>query len=154
MCHNQAILAKAQIALDGALRELERLAAETARFCREHSLPSEVEFELTLALEELFVNAVRHGGCEGMDNAVRIRLQLTRRGVCVEFCDRGRPFDPAAAPAPDLAAPLAERLPGGLGIHLVRQIMRDFEYHREGEWNRLTMLLNIRRPIQPEEPKG
>jgi len=40
---------------------------------------------------------------------------------------------------PNLAAPLAERHTGGLGIHLVRQTVRDLEYQRAGEWNRLTM---------------
>jgi anti-sigma regulatory factor (Ser/Thr protein kinase) len=51
----------------------------------------------------------------------------------VEFCDRGLPFDPNTAPPPDLS-----RI-GGLGVHLVRNIMQDFQYQRAGEWNRITM---------------
>ena len=88
---------------------------------------------MNLALEELFTNALRHGGCEGMQQAVRIRLERDGDGVRVEFCDRGRPFDPAGAPPPDPG-----RI-GGLGIHLVRRIMRDFQYQRAGDWNRITM---------------
>jgi anti-sigma regulatory factor (Ser/Thr protein kinase) len=57
----------------------------------------------------------------------------------VEFHDRGVPFDPTSVAEPDLAVPLAERQVGGLGIHLVRQTMRDLEYRRDGEWNQLTM---------------
>ena len=152
LCQNQAIPTEAHFALDGALGELGRLAAETAGFCREHSLASVVEFDVNLVLEELFVNAVRHGGCEGIPDAVVIRLQLNDHGLRVEFSDRGRAFDPTAASAPsaDIAAPLAARRPGGLGIHLVRQIMGDLEYHREGEWNRLIM----RRPIRQGESKA
>jgi anti-sigma regulatory factor (Ser/Thr protein kinase) len=55
----------------------------------------------------------------------------------VEFRDRGRPFDPTAAPAPDLG------VIGGLGIHLVRGIMDDLEYQRAGEWNLITMRRSI-----------
>jgi anti-sigma regulatory factor (Ser/Thr protein kinase) len=121
------------------LEELECLVAETVRFCREHSLGDEVEFELNLVLEELFTNSVRHGGCAGMENAVRVRLQLQQDGVRVEYSDRGEAFDPLNAPPPDVDSPLEQRQVGGLGIHLVRQIMRDLEYHREGEWNRITM---------------
>jgi serine/threonine-protein kinase RsbW len=88
---------------------------------------------LNLALEELFTNAVQHGGCEGMERAVKIRLEAAGDGVQVEYCDRGTPFDPANAPAPDVS-----RI-GGLGVHLVRNIMRDFKYQRAGEWNRITM---------------
>jgi serine/threonine-protein kinase RsbW len=142
--HNQAILSNAEFALDGNIRELEPLTAEVARFCRTNDLGSDVEFELNLVLEELFTNAVRHGGCEGMSQAVRIRLRLELDGVAIEFADRGGAFDPLQAAAPDLQANLGDRPAGGLGIHLVRQIVQDLEYHRTGGWNRLTM----RRAVQ------
>jgi len=123
----------AALALDGSLHELARLAEELERFCLESSLGSEVQYDLNLALEELFTNAIRHGGCEGMEQAVKIRLESTGDGVHVEFCDRGLPFDPNIASPPDLS-----RI-GGLGVHLVRNIMQDFQYQRAGEWNRITM---------------
>ena len=75
-----------------------------------------------------------------MKDAVRVRLELAGHGVRAEFADRGRPFDPSTAPAPDLDASLAERPLGGLGIHLVRNFMRDLRYERAGDWNRITML--------------
>jgi serine/threonine-protein kinase RsbW len=137
--HNQAILTDAEVVLHGRLGELECLVAEIARFCREHSLGDEVEFDLNLALEELFTNSVRHGGCAEMENAVHVRLQLHDNGVHVEYSDRGMAFDPLSAPPPDLETGLEERQLGGLGIHLVRQIMRDLQYRREGDWNRITM---------------
>ena len=95
----------------------------------------------------LFVNTVRHGGCEGVENAARVRLQAIPDGVAVEFADRGMPFDPTAAPAADVNAPLAERPSGGLGIHLVREIMRGLRYERAGEWNQLSM----KRPLSHGE---
>jgi anti-sigma regulatory factor (Ser/Thr protein kinase) len=98
-----------------------------------------VEFDLNLVLEELFVNSVRHGGCEGMEEAVEVGLRLDGNGVLVEFSDRGTPFDPANAPAPNLDAPAEERRPGGLGIHLVRELMGDFEYRRAGDRNQISM---------------
>jgi len=115
------------------LNELARLAEELEVFCRENSLASAIQYDLNLALDELFTNAYRHGGCEGMQQAVKIRLEAASDGVRVEFRDRGQAFDPATAPAPDLS-----RI-GGLGIHLVRKIMSDFEYQRAGEWNRIKM---------------
>ena len=124
---------------DGDLGELERLAEEVEWFCEEHGLSSDVEFDLNLALEELFVNAVRHGGCAGVKDAARVRLERTGDGVRVEFSDRGREFDPAAVPAPDLEASMAERKAGGLGLHLVRNMMQDFAYRRSGEWNHMVM---------------
>ena len=129
--------------LDGKLSELSRLVAETSRFCAAHALSDEVDFDLNLVLEELFTNAVRHGGCEGTSDAVRVQLDLQPGGVSIAVADRGAPFDPTAAPAPNLETPLESRPVGGLGIHLVRQIVRDLRYERVDGWNRLTML----RPI-------
>jgi len=137
--HNRAILGEATFALSGNLAELQRLSAEVARFCREQRLDNEVAFDLNLALEELFTNTVMHGGCQGMADAVHIRLERVGDGVRVEFCDRGRAFDPVSAPGPDLVSPLEERRAGGLGIHLVRKIMSDLRYQRSDEWNLITM---------------
>ena len=132
------------------MNELERLAAEVSRFCRENALHEDAEFQLNLVLEELFVNTVRHGGCEGVENSAQVRLRAMPDGVAVEFADRGRAFDPTAAPVVDVKAPLESRAVGGLGIHLVREIMRDLRYQRAGEWNRLSM----RRPAAHADSDG
>jgi len=135
-----AILDHTHFELDGNLGELGRLVGHVDQFCRAANLDGDAGFELNLVLEELFVNAVRHGGCAGLKSAVQVRLTLLDcGGVGVEFQDRGAPFDPTSVAEPDLAAPLSRRNPGGLGIHLVRQTMRDVQYQRAGGWNRLTM---------------
>jgi serine/threonine-protein kinase RsbW len=126
--------------LSGSIGELERLVAEVAEFCREHELDDAVEFDLNLVLEELFTNSVRHGGCAAAPDAARIRLRATADGVELLYSDGGRPFDPLNVPAPDLNLPLLEREPGGLGVHLVRQIMQDVRYRRTGDRNELTMV--------------
>jgi len=140
LCQTHTIPYETDLCLSGDIHELERLAGEVERFCGEHSLPADLEFQLNLVLEELFVNAVRHGACEGLANAARVQMRVDHhRAVHVTFSDRGAPFDLTQAPEADIGAPLSERRAGGLGIHLVRQIMRDVSYSREGEWNVLTM---------------
>ena len=136
-----AIPADTEFRLDGDLSELSKLAAEVAKFCQAASLPESVEFHLNLILEELFVNAVRHGGCEGMTDAVSTRLNQEDRTIAVEFSDRGVEFDPAAAPVPDLDAPLTQRTTGGLGLHFVRSLARITGYRRQDGWNHLKLRL-------------
>lgn len=143
LCHNQAVLSCAEITLDGNLHELGRLAEEIAWFCEENALATEVEFDLNLVMEELFTNAVRHGACEGMKEAARVKLELREDGVDAEFSDRGREFDPSTAAPPDLEAPLDERAGGGMGLHLVRRTVSDLSYQRSEGWNHVRM----RRPL-------
>ena len=85
------------------------------------------------------MNTVRHGGCAGVEDSARVRLLAAPDGVHVTFADRGRPFDPTTAPLVDVHAPLQERLGSGMGIHLIREIMRDLRYQRSGDWNLITM---------------
>ena len=99
--------------MNGNLGELERLAAGVTEFCAANSLGDEAEFQLNLVLEELFVNSVRHGGCEGVPGAAHVRLRCAPDGVEVEYRDRGRPFDPTAAPQADIHSPLQERRAAG-----------------------------------------
>lgn len=139
-------MGNSELVLDGHLGELARLTAETKQFCRRHNLGEDVAFDLNLVLEELLVNSLRHGGCDGLTGAVEVHFCMRSDGVALEYADRGAPFDPTSAPAPDVTAPLAERPVGGMGLHLIRQIMRDFEYYRLGGWNRIRM----RRPIPAE----
>lgn len=127
--------------LNGNLGELQRLTAETAQFCRQHSLGRDVESDLNLVLEELFTNTLRHGGCTGVEGVAEVGFSRHPDGVTIEYADRCLPFDPTAAPIASLNAPLEERSAGGLGIHLIRQIVRDFEYQRSNGWNRVRMRL-------------
>ena len=85
------------------------------------------------------MNSVLHGGCQGVPHAACVRLRIAAEAVEVEYLDRGFPFNPLDAPQPDLTAPLMERQDGGLGVHLIRQIMRDVRYHRSANGNELTM---------------
>src|SRR5262249_51050976 len=127
--HNQPILSDTVFELDGDLGQLERLVEHVDGFCQAEGLDEDATFELNLVLEELFTNAVQHGGCAGMKRAVAVRLHAAGdHNIAIEFRDRGAPFDPTSAPTPDLVTPLEDREPGGLGIHLVRQIMRNLEY--------------------------
>jgi serine/threonine-protein kinase RsbW len=129
-----------EIALDGSVSELDRLAAEVGDFCRANALDEDAEFDLNLVLEELFTNSVRHGGCAGQSPAARIRLNREADGIAIVYRDRGVAFNPLDAPEANIHAPLEERRPGGLGIHLMRQIMTGLEYRRADDENVLEMM--------------
>jgi anti-sigma regulatory factor (Ser/Thr protein kinase) len=57
--------------------------------------------------------------------------------------DRGRPFSPDDAAPPDLDAAWDERPVGGLGWHLVRSVVDEVRYRREGSENRLTLIKRL-----------
>src|SRR5262245_23364840 len=113
---------------------------------RAAGLPDESVLELRLVAEELLVNVADYGHDDGAEHWVRVELELTADRVTLRFEDDGRPFDPLAAPPPDVAAPVEERDVGGLGVHLVRSLVDHAEYAWVAGRNVLTVRKRLSHP--------
>jgi serine/threonine-protein kinase RsbW len=87
---------------------------------------------LMIAFDEILSNIAVHGG--GM-----IEVAMTLDGGCfaTTIADSGPPFDPLAQPSPDVDLGIDDRAIGGLGIHLVREMMDDVSYAYVNGRNRL-----------------
>ncbi len=120
---------------DGRMSELPRLHREVAEFARRNGISGKLEGEITLVLEEWFVNVVNHGLKGIRRPLIEIILKREEEWLVVELRDNGIAFDPWRIPAPDISSSLNERAAGGLGIHMIRSIMDRFGYSREGEFN-------------------
>ncbi|HKA59174.1 MAG TPA: ATP-binding protein [Gemmatimonadales bacterium] len=120
--------------------EVARVNAAFAKFADAHALPAPVRRSLHVALDELLTNTLGHGFAGGR-GAVTVEVELRPDVVYVTVTDDGKPFDPfgLAAPVPDTALPLAERPVGGLGLHLVREMMDEVSYRRRGDRNVVTL---------------
>jgi serine/threonine-protein kinase RsbW len=132
------------IRLAADVQEVERLNRLVRHFGELHEVPGRTLYAVNLALDELVTNAILYGydSSEGQQILVRVETDGSRLVAKVE--DGGREFDPLAHPMPDLNAPLEERQLGGLGVHLVRSLMDQVEYRREGTKNVLTISKRIR----------
>ena len=119
--------------------EIGRLVDRIDAFGPEAGLPPDVTFRLTLALDEIVSNVIRHGLRDGAEHHIEVRLEVGRWLVTATVDDDGVPFDPRDAPPPDLEASLDERQAGGLGMHLVRSTMDEIGYRRENGHNVLTV---------------
>ena len=111
-----------------AMADLPALAAFVDTACDGLGADGEVRFAVRLAVEEVFTNIIEHG--YGGKGPVLVQVDGGPRHVRVRLSDEAPAFDPVDAPAPDLASPLDERDPGGLGWHLVRQLMDEVEHKR------------------------
>lgn len=99
-------------------------------------------YRVDLAAEEVLTNIVKYAYPQG-GGQVRVDCGVAGQSFVMEFRDQGQPFDPLAAAAPDLAEDLRQRPVGGLGIHLVRQVMDQVSYQRQGDTNLLRLAKTI-----------
>lgn len=131
------------IRLPAALKEIERLNQLVRKFGELHEIPSRELYAVNLAIDEVVSNIVQHGYDEPTAHEVVVSIQAAGADVESRVVDQGREFNPLEAEEPDLEAPLQEREIGGLGVHLVRNLMDRTEYRREGAKNVLTMRKRI-----------
>lgn len=94
-----------------------------------------------LVVEELFTNMVKYGAGADPGTEVRIDMAAIDGGVEVTLTDFGvEPFDVTLAPDADIDLPVAERRPGGLGLHLIRRLVDawSYEYSEERRESSIT----------------
>lgn len=121
--------------------ELARVMAYVAERSRCLDLDPEAAHAVRLAVEEVFTNICMHGHRDTDPDTVEVEVRDGPEGVVVTVSDRAVAFDPDTAPAPDLDAALEDRAPGGLGWHLVRQVMDRVEHRpRPGGGNVVTLV--------------
>lgn len=108
-------------------------------FCQRHGVGRTDRLHLMLVVEELFTNTVAHGHQGGSDAAVGLELGCVSEALTLLFEDHAPPFDALAFSGELPSGPDAP--PGGLGIHLVRQIAASARYAHEAGRNRTWITL-------------
>ena len=129
-----------EIKLGNKLSELARFNQTLTEFGRRHSLAPKIMHDLNLALEEILTNIISYGYTDNREeHEIKVGLSVQPGEVRVDVEDDGQPFSLLEAPEPDTTKPLEERTVGGLGIHLVRQLMDGLDYKRQGDRNLLSI---------------
>ncbi len=120
------------------LEDITAAAKEAGDWVRQAGGPETAAHAAHFAIEELLTNTVQYGH---PTNPSRISLELRPDVLLVHLEDDGRAFDPSKAPEPPLPKNLDERLPGGLGIHIVRQLVASLAYERRDGCNHVTLTI-------------
>jgi serine/threonine-protein kinase RsbW len=109
---------------------------------------------LFIALDEAFVNAVKHGNKNDPSKLVRVGAELSPKEASFTVEDEGEGFDVQTIPDPCDPANLFKS--SGRGVLLIYNIMDEVEYNAQG--NRVKM---VKRPepaletqlVEPDTPK-
>lgn len=103
--------------------------------------PAKSILRIQVAAEEVFVNIAHYAYAPGTGE-MRLRIAVfPEKTAHIEFEDTGRAFNPLDKPDPEVMADIDDRVPGGLGIYMVKQMMDSVDYRRVGPSNRLRFTL-------------
>jgi len=116
--------------------EFETVRRHVDAFAAQSGISGEDCHRLLVVIEELFVNAMRHGYGGECDRPIVVDLTADTDAFALRFEDEAPAFDPLRRPPVSGLESGAEVRPiGGLGIHLTVGMSRGARYRREGERN-------------------
>ena len=129
----EGIILKRQLTLPNDIKTIPQLSEFIEGIGEELDMDMSLIMSLNLALEE----AVTQGD---------VCIKTTANETQIEFIiiDSGIPFDPTKKEEVDITMSAEERPIGGLGIHLVREIMDTVNYEYKDNKNILTLSKKIK----------
>ena len=120
------------------LDDMRQFAAQAAR---DAGMDDTEVCAVELAVDEACSNIIEHA--YGLDKGGEIECTCTAANDCLTVIlrDHGKPFNLSSVTEPDLSSGLEKRSLGGLGVHLMRQLMDEVRFEALGEaGNLLTMV--------------
>ena len=128
-----------ELSVSGRVADLPDILAFIETACEAAVVRPELWFDLQLAVEEACANVIEHAyGGKGGD--LVITFAARDRDVVLTVRDHGRPFAPEKVVAPDMSVPLTQRRIGGLGLHLMYQLMDEVQFDFAEDSNTLVMV--------------
>ncbi len=101
-------------------------------------MPINQVMKAAVVAEEIFVNICHYAYVPGVGE-VDLYLWETETAVQLCFADSGAPFNPLEKPGPNTDLPTEQRKEGGLGIHLIKNLVSSLQYEYTNGQNRLCI---------------
>jgi sigma-B regulation protein RsbU (phosphoserine phosphatase) len=109
-------------------------------FAEQAGLSLTVQSQVSMVFDELLNNTISYGYQDDDEHTIDIKVDVYPSYLSVVIRDDGVPFNPFSLEDPDTTLSIEEREIGGLGVHLVRNVMDDVSYERKVNQNVLTLI--------------
>ena len=133
-----------KITLPNDIDTIPSLAEFIDQECEEAGVDMGTTMQMNLAVEEAVVNVMNYAYPKGTTGTVEIGCVITDTNITFTVTDSGVAFDPTAKSDVDTTLDVEERPIGGLGIHLVRQIMDSIAYERTADGHNVLTMSKVR----------
>ena len=140
--------AEVKLTVKNRIEDLLRVNSIFESFATQHDIGGKLRYHLLVSIEEILTNIIKYGFDEQGVHPIHITFRNDSGAIEMEFEDRGREFNPLEVGDPDLDTPIEDRQLGGLGIHLVKNMVDVAQYRRVGDRN-ILLLRKTRQAAAP-----
>lgn len=133
-----------ELTLVAKIENLEKVTDFVNEQLEEYNCPMKAMMQIDIAIDELFSNIAYYAyNPEEGDATVRVEVLGDPLSVIVTFMDKGVPYNPLCNDDPDTTLSADDRVPGGLGIFMVKKSMDEISYRYEDGKNILMIKKKI-----------
>jgi sigma-B regulation protein RsbU (phosphoserine phosphatase) len=132
------------VSIKNELNEIDRINEIFTALCEQYQIPGIICRKFHIAFDELINNIVSYGYNDKNEHEIKIRINITEKQLQVSIEVDGIAFNPLKSGDPDLNAGIEDREIGGLGIHLIKNLMDDVSYKRYPKKNLTTLFKKIK----------
>ncbi len=124
------------------IKSLDKIFEFICEFIAENKIDESTAFSINFAIEEIFTNMVKYNP----ENQNNISISLNKDGnkliLCLTDYDVGH-FDITKLKEVDISQSLQERKAGGLGLHIVKQMVDEIDYEYKNRNSRITIIKHL-----------
>lgn len=103
-----------------------------------NDIPPDTAIKISICTDEIVANILSHSNARYIN--VKVAIDNQTATVKISFTDNGEPFNPITDVGdPDVTIPLEDRNEGGLGVYIVKKMMKGITYERENDCNVFTI---------------
>ncbi|MDR3223199.1 MAG: ATP-binding protein [Methanobrevibacter sp.] len=133
----EGIISNFSISLENNMDSVMGLSNKISQFGEENNLDSKLINKLSLCVEEMVGNIIKHGFKSSKKRYIDIRIILTNKDTIIfRIRDDGLPFNPVDY------ANKNEFSKNSMGIHLIQKISKNIDYRNTIGLNNLTITLD------------
>ena len=132
-----------EITIKNKIDEIQRVYAKLEEFVCNAILQDNITAEIKIVFDELLSNIIKYGYQDADEHEINIKVNAIESQIKIQIVDDGMAFNPFEVSAPDIDKSLDDRDIGGLGIHLTKNIMDEYQYQSLGNKNIVTLMKQL-----------
>ena len=131
---------QSSIKIRNKLSEMPKIIAYFEAFARENDLSRGAIQKFNIVLDELLNNIISYAFKDDDEHHILVNFQLKYLRMIITIEDDGIPFNPFRAEPPDIELSITERNLGGLGVHIVKNLVDEYHYIRQSKRNIINLI--------------
>jgi len=139
----QSMLDSLSISIENKLENIAFAIKDFDAFCDKNQINDAPHNKVNLALDDLLNNIISYGYADQRSHTIDIEFKYLKQELIIIIEDDAIPFNPFEVHTDSTHLSIDEREIGGLGIHLVKNLMDSCQYQRKANKNVVVLTIQL-----------